>query len=201
MGRPRGWAAAATGRPPMRSPVARREDRQRFWAAVSCGLSSEDAGVAAGEGQALLPGQPHQFRAASASAETSGFLCVTPSSVAVTGAPSPARPARPGVIRPETPLARQTRLLVELARHRDFFPGEGGVHETRDGSGASAEPFLPRHPVLSGIAFRAGWANFGRRLGRSRSCAPSRTVRVCRKQQGGYKLPSITSVMVTRSDR
>jgi hypothetical protein len=65
MGRPRGWAAAATGRAPMRPPgrppVARREDRQRFWAAVSCGLSSEDAGVAAGQGQALLPGQPHQF--------------------------------------------------------------------------------------------------------------------------------------------
>ena len=40
------------GRPPMRSPgrpmVARREDRQRFWAAIRRGLSSEDAAVEAG---------------------------------------------------------------------------------------------------------------------------------------------------------
>jgi IS30 family transposase len=52
MGRARGWAAARTGRPAMRSPgrppVARREHRQRFWEAIACGLSSEDAGVAAG---------------------------------------------------------------------------------------------------------------------------------------------------------
>src|SRR6266516_6654906 len=40
------------GRPAMRSPgrppVARREDRQRFWGAIAKGLTSEDAGVAAG---------------------------------------------------------------------------------------------------------------------------------------------------------
>ena len=52
MGRPRGWAAAATGRPPMRSPgrppVARREHRQAFWEAIARGASSEDAGVEAG---------------------------------------------------------------------------------------------------------------------------------------------------------
>src|SRR5918999_2656202 len=40
------------GRAPMRSPgrpgVARREDRQRFWAAIAAGSSSEDAAVAAG---------------------------------------------------------------------------------------------------------------------------------------------------------
>jgi len=52
MGRPRGWAAAAAGRPPMRPPgrppVARREDRQRFWAAIRRGLPSEDAAVEAG---------------------------------------------------------------------------------------------------------------------------------------------------------
>jgi IS30 family transposase len=55
MGRPRGWAAAAAGRPPMRSPgrppVARREHRQRFWAAIARGLPSEDAAVAAGVSQ------------------------------------------------------------------------------------------------------------------------------------------------------
>jgi IS30 family transposase len=33
---------------PGRPPVARREDRQRFWAAIAKGLTSEDAGVAAG---------------------------------------------------------------------------------------------------------------------------------------------------------
>jgi transposase InsO family protein len=48
----RGWAAAATGRPPMQSPgrppVARRGERQRFWAAMARGLSSEDAAVKAG---------------------------------------------------------------------------------------------------------------------------------------------------------
>ena len=55
MGRSRGWAAAAAGRRPMRSPgrspVARREDRQRFWAAIGRGLSSEDAAVEAGVSQ------------------------------------------------------------------------------------------------------------------------------------------------------
>jgi IS30 family transposase len=57
MGRAPGWAAAATGRPPMRSPgrppVARREHRQRFWAAVAGGASSEDAGVAVGVSPAV----------------------------------------------------------------------------------------------------------------------------------------------------
>src|SRR3954451_21345658 len=41
-----------SGRPRMRSPgrppVARREHRQRFWAAIADGLSSEQAGVACG---------------------------------------------------------------------------------------------------------------------------------------------------------
>src|SRR6266705_3488763 len=52
MGRPRGWAAARAGRPAMRSPgrppVARREHRQRFWAAIARGMPSEDAGIVAG---------------------------------------------------------------------------------------------------------------------------------------------------------
>ena len=39
--RPRMWS-------PGRPPVARRQDRQRFWAAIAKGLTSEDAGVAAG---------------------------------------------------------------------------------------------------------------------------------------------------------
>ena len=55
MGRPKGWATAATGRPPMRSPgrppVSRREHRQRFWAAIRRGLTSEDAAVEAGVSQ------------------------------------------------------------------------------------------------------------------------------------------------------
>jgi len=45
------------GRPPMRSPgrpmVARRQDRQRFWAAIRRGLSSEDAAVEAGVSPAV----------------------------------------------------------------------------------------------------------------------------------------------------
>src|SRR5512134_2033326 len=57
MGRPRGWATAATGRRALRSPgrppVARREDRQRFWAAIARGLSTEDAGGAAGVSPAV----------------------------------------------------------------------------------------------------------------------------------------------------
>ena len=55
MGRPRGWAAVAAGRPAMRSPgrppVARREHRQRFWAAIGRGLQSEAAAVEAGVSQ------------------------------------------------------------------------------------------------------------------------------------------------------
>src|SRR6266480_3316817 len=55
MGRSRGWAAAAAGRPPMRSPgrppAAGREHRQRFWAAIGRGLPSEDAAVEAGVSQ------------------------------------------------------------------------------------------------------------------------------------------------------
>ena len=45
------------GRSPMRSPgrpmVARREDRQRFWATIGRGLSSEDAAVEAGISPAI----------------------------------------------------------------------------------------------------------------------------------------------------
>jgi hypothetical protein len=40
-------------RSPGRPPAARREDCQRFWVAVSRGLSSEDAGVAAGVSPAV----------------------------------------------------------------------------------------------------------------------------------------------------
>ena len=57
MGRPQGWAAARAGRPAMRSPgrppVARREDRQRFWVAIARGMSSEDAGIEAGVSPAV----------------------------------------------------------------------------------------------------------------------------------------------------
>ena len=57
MGRPRGWAAARAGRPAMRSPgrpaVARREHRQRFWAAIARGIPSEDAGIEAGVSPAV----------------------------------------------------------------------------------------------------------------------------------------------------
>jgi transposase, IS30 family len=52
MGSSRRRRSDRAGRAPMRSPgrpgVARREDRQRFWAAIATGLSSEDAAVAAG---------------------------------------------------------------------------------------------------------------------------------------------------------
>src|SRR5690606_22045551 len=45
------------GRPAMRSPgrppVARREDRQRFWEAIGRGLSSEDAAVSCGVSPAV----------------------------------------------------------------------------------------------------------------------------------------------------
>ena len=57
MGRPKGWASDQTGRPVMRSPgrppVGRREHRQRFWAAVARGLTSEQAGVEAGVSPAV----------------------------------------------------------------------------------------------------------------------------------------------------
>src|SRR5438045_9667426 len=41
-------ALRARMRSPGRPPIARREHRQRFWAAIAKGLTSEDAGVAAG---------------------------------------------------------------------------------------------------------------------------------------------------------
>ena len=57
MGRPRGWAAVAAGRAPMRSPgrppVARREHHERFWAAIARGATSEDAGVEVGVSPAV----------------------------------------------------------------------------------------------------------------------------------------------------
>jgi IS30 family transposase len=57
MGRPKGWAAERTGRPVMRSPgrppVGRREHRQRFWAAVARGMTSEQAGVEGGVSPAV----------------------------------------------------------------------------------------------------------------------------------------------------
>jgi DNA-binding CsgD family transcriptional regulator len=40
-------------RSPGRPPVARREHRQRFWAAIARGVSSEDAGVVAGVSPAV----------------------------------------------------------------------------------------------------------------------------------------------------
>jgi len=52
MGREPGWAAVVTGRPPMRSPgrppVARKEHRRLFWAAIARGVTSTDAGLEAG---------------------------------------------------------------------------------------------------------------------------------------------------------
>src|ERR1019366_9906769 len=49
--------SSASGRPPMRSPgrppVARREERQRFWMAIANGLSSKDAAVRCGVSQAV----------------------------------------------------------------------------------------------------------------------------------------------------
>src|SRR5205807_7214877 len=49
--------ADLAGRAPMRSPgrppVARREERQRFWAAIADGVSSEEAGVVAGVSPAV----------------------------------------------------------------------------------------------------------------------------------------------------
>ncbi|TCJ31273.1 helix-turn-helix domain-containing protein, partial [Parafrankia sp. BMG5.11] len=57
MGRPADWTETVTGRAgmcsPGRPPVARREHQQRFWAAIARGLSSEDAGVAAGVSPAV----------------------------------------------------------------------------------------------------------------------------------------------------
>jgi IS30 family transposase len=57
MGREPGWAAVATGRPPMRSPgrppVARKEHLRLFWTAISRGATSTDAGLAAGVSQVL----------------------------------------------------------------------------------------------------------------------------------------------------
>jgi hypothetical protein len=40
-------------RSPGRPPVGRREHRQRFWAAIARGVSSEDAGVEAGVSPAV----------------------------------------------------------------------------------------------------------------------------------------------------
>ena len=55
MGRPRGWTAAKTGRPTMRSPgrprVNQREKVLAFWSRIATGLSSEDAALAGGVSQ------------------------------------------------------------------------------------------------------------------------------------------------------
>src|SRR5438128_5574871 len=57
MGAPKRRRADLAGRAPMRSPgrppVGRREERQRFWAAIADGLSSEEAGVVAGVSPAV----------------------------------------------------------------------------------------------------------------------------------------------------
>src|SRR5438046_2234878 len=57
MGKPRRRRSDRAGRAPMRSPgrpgVARREDRQRFWAAIADGLPSDRAGVVAGVSPAV----------------------------------------------------------------------------------------------------------------------------------------------------
>ena len=57
MGRPKRRASDRAGRPAMRSPgrppVGRLEHRQRFWAAIARGLSSEDAAAEAGVSAAV----------------------------------------------------------------------------------------------------------------------------------------------------
>lgn len=57
MGRGQGWAAARTGRAPMRSPgrprVSQREHRRRFWEQIAKGATSEDAGMLAGVSPAV----------------------------------------------------------------------------------------------------------------------------------------------------
>jgi hypothetical protein len=57
MGKPRRRAADRAGRPAMRSPgrppAGRLEHRQRFWAAIARGLSSEDAALQAGVSAAV----------------------------------------------------------------------------------------------------------------------------------------------------
>src|SRR5215210_1794431 len=57
MGRSRRRRSDRAGRAPMRSPgrppVARREHRQRFWAAIADGMSSDRAGVVAGVSPAV----------------------------------------------------------------------------------------------------------------------------------------------------
>ena len=57
MGTPKRRRSDRAGRPAMwspgRPPVARREDRQRFWAAIARGLQSEDAAVEAGVSPAV----------------------------------------------------------------------------------------------------------------------------------------------------
>ena len=49
--------SARSGRPPLlspgRPPVAGRDERRRFWAAIASGMASEDAAVAAGVPQAI----------------------------------------------------------------------------------------------------------------------------------------------------
>jgi IS30 family transposase len=55
MGRPAGWMTALTGRAPMKSPghpTLRRDMERLFWREIAKGLSSDDAGVAAGASQA-----------------------------------------------------------------------------------------------------------------------------------------------------
>jgi hypothetical protein len=47
------WAGRPALRSPGRPPVARREHRQRFWQAIADGLSSQDAGLAAGVSPAV----------------------------------------------------------------------------------------------------------------------------------------------------
>src|SRR5215216_5030267 len=57
MGRPKGWGGQQAGRPVMRSPgrppAGRKEHRQRFWAAIARGLSSEEAAAVAGVSAAV----------------------------------------------------------------------------------------------------------------------------------------------------
>jgi IS30 family transposase len=48
-----GWAGRSAMRSPGRPPVGRREHRQRFWAAIARGLSSEDAAAEAGVSSAV----------------------------------------------------------------------------------------------------------------------------------------------------
>lgn len=129
-------------RPPGRPPVGRREHRQRFWAAIARGLSSEDAAAEAGVSG---PVGVRWFR------EGGGMAPVLQ-------APLSGRYLSPPSAGGDTILRARGREVCEIASHLGWVAQRSRAYcsATPEPAAACSSTPRPRSGTLTG-AHRARW--------------------------------------------